>query len=51
MLGIILLAILILMLAASLPWWPYARRWGYGPAATIAVVFIITLILQLDGRL
>jgi len=35
----VILFILLAMLVAALPLWPYSRNWSYGPA--IAVAFLI----------
>ncbi len=43
--GLILLVILVLLLAGSLPTWPYSRRWGYAPSGTLGTVLLILLIL------
>jgi hypothetical protein len=44
---IILLIIVVLLLAGSLPTWPYSRGWGYYPAGGLGTVLIILLILYL----
>ncbi len=51
MLGMILLIILVLLIIGTIPAWPYSRRWSYYPSSTIAVVFVILLILVLMGRI
>jgi hypothetical protein len=47
----LLLIILILVLVASLPTWPYSRGWGYAPSGVLGLVVIVLLILALTGRL
>jgi hypothetical protein len=47
----ILLIILILLLLATIPSWPYSSGWGYYPSGTIGVVLIVVLVLVLMGRL
>lgn len=50
--GIILLIILILILIASLPRWPYSADWGYYPSGALGVVLVIALVLVvLTGRI
>ena len=49
--GSILLIVLILMLAGSLPTWPHSRNWGYYPSGGLGLVVLILLILVLSGRL
>jgi hypothetical protein len=51
MLGTILLIVLILLLIAALPTWPYSRGWGYYPTGGLGLVLIIILILLLMGRI
>lgn len=51
MLGTILLVILVLMLLAAIPTWPYSKGWGYYPSGAIALIFVIILILVLTGRI
>ena len=43
--GTILLIILILLLVASLPTWPYSSGWGYYPSGGLGLVLVIILIL------
>lgn len=47
--GTLLFIILILLLIAALPTWPYSRGWGYYPGGILAVILIIFLILVLFG--
>lgn len=49
--GIVLIVVLIFMLLATLPSWPYSRQWGYYPSGTVALVLIVLLIFILLGRL
>jgi hypothetical protein len=51
MLGIILIIVLVLLLAGSVPRWPYSRGWGYGPSGGIGLILLIILILVLLGRI
>lgn len=45
----ILIIILILVLLAALPTWPYSRAWGYAPSGIVGLVVIIVLVLLLTG--
>lgn len=47
----ILLLIVIILLIAVLPSWPYSRSWGYYPSGGLGLVLLILLILLLVGRL
>jgi hypothetical protein len=50
MLGIILLVILVLALAGSVPVYPYSANWGYYPSGLLGTVLLIWIILLLIGR-
>jgi len=43
----ILLIVLIIVLIAVLPTWPYSRSWGYYPSGGLGLVLIILLLLLL----
>ena len=43
----ILLLILLILLIAALPTWPYSRAWGYYPSSGLGTVLVILLILFL----
>lgn len=49
MITLIILIVIIILLVAALPTYPYSRDWGYAPGGTIAVIFIILLLLYLLG--
>ncbi len=49
--GIILLVILILLVIAALPSWPYSSGWGYYPSGGLGLVLLILIILLLVGYL
>jgi hypothetical protein len=49
--GIILLLILVLLLAGSLPAWPHSRNWGYYPSGGVGIVVVVVLVLMLVGRI
>ena len=44
-------ALLALLAVTALPAWNHSRRWGYGPSAAIALVFLIVLALLALGRI
>lgn len=48
--GTILLIVLILLLVAALPTWPYSTGWGYYPSGGLGLVLIIIIVLLLMGR-
>ncbi|MGE0585983.1 MAG: DUF3309 family protein [Flavobacteriaceae bacterium] len=47
----LLVIVLIVILVAGLPAWPYSRSWGYGPSGIVGVIVIVLLILLLMGRI
>lgn len=51
MLGTVLLIILIVVLLGSVPAWPHAANWGYGPSGGVFLLLVIVLVLILAGHL
>ena len=49
--SLLLLIVLIVVLLAVLPSWPYSRSWGYFPSGIVGLIVVIILILWLLGRL
>ena len=49
--GLILIVLLVLLLAGSLPTWPHSRSWGYYPSGGLGTLLVIVLILMLLGRI
>jgi hypothetical protein len=47
----LLFIVLIILLLAVLPSWPYSVGWGYYPSGGLGLVLIIVLILVLLGRI
>lgn len=47
----LLLVVLIVMLLASLPTWPYSSGWGYYPSGGVGLLLLILILLALSGRL
>jgi hypothetical protein len=47
----ILLIIVIILLIAALPTWPYSTGWGYYPSGGLGLIFLILIILLLLGRI
>jgi hypothetical protein len=46
----LLFILLIVLLLAVLPAWPYSAGWGYYPSGGLGLVLIVVLILVLMGR-
>jgi len=45
----VLLIILVLLLIAALPTWPYSAAWGFYPSGGLGLVVVILLVLMLLG--
>jgi hypothetical protein len=45
--GLILLIIIVLLLAGSVPRWPHSRNWGYGPSGVLGLLLTILIILMI----
>ena len=46
---LIILIVIVLVLLAVIPTWPYSQGWGYNPAGLIAAVLLVFLVLWLLG--
>jgi Protein of unknown function (DUF3309) len=46
----ILIIILILLIIAALPAWPYSTGWGYYPSGGMGLILIILLVLVFMRR-
>ena len=49
--GILVTIILVILVIAALPAWPYSAGWGYYPTGGLGLVLLIVLILALLGRI
>ena len=47
----LLILIVLLLVIAAFPAWPYSRGWGYYPSGGLGLILVILLILLLLGRL
>lgn len=47
----LLLIVLIILLLAVAPSWPYSRDCGYYPSGTLGTILLIVIVLMLFGRL
>jgi len=48
---LLLLILLIVLLFAAVPAWPYSRSWGYYPSGGLGLIVLILVILLLMGRI
>jgi hypothetical protein len=46
---LLLLIVLVVLLAGTVPAWPYSRSWGYYPSGSIGTVLLVLLVLVLLG--
>lgn len=47
----IILIILVAVLLAVLPAWPYSRGWGVFPTGLVGVIILLLLLLMFLGKL
>jgi hypothetical protein len=47
----VLFILLVVVLLAALPAWPYSAGWGYYPSSGLGLLLIILLILAIAGRI
>jgi hypothetical protein len=50
-LSLLFLIVLLVLLVAALPTWPYSRSWGYYPGGILGVVLLVVLVMFLLGYL
>jgi hypothetical protein len=46
----LLLILIVLLVIAALPTWPYSAGWGYYPSGGLGLVVIVLLVLLLARR-
>jgi hypothetical protein len=46
----VLLIVLIVLLLAVLPTWPYSSGWGYYPSGGLGLLLLILLVIAIMGR-
>jgi hypothetical protein len=47
---ILLLVILLILMALSVPAWGYSRNWGYYPSGSVGLILLILIVMMLMGR-
>jgi len=45
----LLLVILVILILAAVPAWPYSRGWGYYPSGGLGTILVILIVLMLLG--
>jgi len=48
---VLLILLLVVLLLAAVPRWPYSGGWGYYPSGGLGVVLAIVIALVLLGRI
>jgi hypothetical protein len=49
--NLLYLLVLIVVLLAVLPSWPYSSGWGYYPSGGVGLVVLVLVVLLLMGRI
>ena len=47
----LLILLVIILLLAVLPAWPYSRGWGYYPSGGLGTILVILIVLVLLGMI
>ena len=47
---LLLLILLVILLGATVPAWPYSRGWGYYPSGGLGIVLLVVVLLLITGR-
>jgi low affinity Fe/Cu permease len=47
--GPIIVVIVFLVLIASMPIWPFSRRWGYRPSIALGIIFTMIAVFVAIG--
>jgi hypothetical protein len=47
----LILILLLVLVLASMPSWPYSRGWGYGPSGLLGTVLVVMLVLFFLGMI
>lgn len=49
--SLVALILIVLLVFALVPAWPYSRNWGYGPSGGIGLIALVLIILLLMGKI
>ncbi len=49
--SLVLVILLVVVLLAVLPTWPYSTSWGYYPSGIVGLIVLVLLIMALTGRI
>ncbi len=45
------IAVVLVLVLAAAPAWPYSRDWGYAPSGLLGTILLVLLVLVLLGKL
>jgi len=45
------LILIVLLVFALVPAWPYSRDWGYAPSGGIGLIALVLIVLLLMGKI
>lgn len=45
------IVVVLVLVLAVIPSWPYSRNWGYAPSGLLGTVLLVLLVLVLLGKL
>lgn len=48
---LLLMIVLVVLVLASAPAWPYSRGWGYYPSGGLGAILLIILLMMVFGFL
>jgi hypothetical protein len=49
--GLLFMILLLLVLLAALPNWPYSRSWGYYPSGFATLLLIVVILMVVFGAM
>jgi hypothetical protein len=49
--SLVLVVLLVVVLLAVLPTWPYSGGWGYYPSGIVGLIVVVLLVMALTGRI
>ena len=49
--SLVLVVLLVVVLLAILPTWPYSTGWGYYPSGIVGLIVVVLLIMALTGMI
>jgi len=49
--SLVLVILLVVVLLAVLPTWPYSGGWGYYPSGVVGLIVVVLLVMALTGRI